>query len=303
MPDIFICHASEDKEEVARPLAELLSSNGIEVWYDEYSLKLGESLRRSIDKGLAESKFGAVIISSSFFAKKWPQTELDGLFSKEINGQKTILPVWHKVDRKEVLKHSPILADRWAAKTEEGLDIVMTKILNVLKPDMSHLTLSGKTLSVTPKSIRLHTGDWAVKTPLRIFNLSNQPAYSVQVKLSPNPPTLDSKSVRFESDRPTTIVKESFGSHIVTFDIIVLCFIDSKGKEAISLIFHTIDPKSSREVQVEGTLKIKSSATVELWDFKEVPPEVLKKEGDKSFPLQFPENVKLKSLAFFKNRR
>ena len=61
MWDVFISHTWEDKESLAQPLAEALTEVGLKVWYDEYSLTLGDSLRRSIDRGLAESKYGIVI--------------------------------------------------------------------------------------------------------------------------------------------------------------------------------------------------------------------------------------------------
>jgi hypothetical protein len=93
---VFICHASEDKSGIARPLAGLLRDAGYRVWYDEFSLTVGDSLRSSIDKGLAESNFGVVILSKAFFGKPWPQQELNGLASKETQGNKVILPVWHQ---------------------------------------------------------------------------------------------------------------------------------------------------------------------------------------------------------------
>jgi hypothetical protein len=62
------------------------------VWLDDCELTLGDSLRRSIDQGLAQSRFGVVILSPNFFAKEWPQKELDALVSREDGGQKVILP-------------------------------------------------------------------------------------------------------------------------------------------------------------------------------------------------------------------
>jgi len=82
--DAFISHASEDKDDLARPLAEFLKKAGFSIWYDEFQLRVGDSLRRSIDKGLANSRFGIVVLSPNFFAKNWPQYELDGLVAKEI---------------------------------------------------------------------------------------------------------------------------------------------------------------------------------------------------------------------------
>jgi len=112
--DVFISHASEDKDEFVRPLAEELIKIGVKVWYDEFSLRWGDSLRESIDKGLANSKFGVIVISSSFISKKWPQYEVNGLVAREIDGGKVILPIWHKVTKSEVLQYSPTLADRLA---------------------------------------------------------------------------------------------------------------------------------------------------------------------------------------------
>lgn len=80
--DLFISHASEDKEEFVRELADRLTEKGLDVWYDEFTLKMGDSLRRSIDKGLAESDFGVIVLSSDFFKKEWPQKELDGLVAR-----------------------------------------------------------------------------------------------------------------------------------------------------------------------------------------------------------------------------
>lgn len=112
--DLFISHASEDKEELVRPLAVALENLGVKVWYDEFTLKVGDSLRRSIDSGLSNSRFGTVVLSSSFFAKNWTQYELDGMTAKEMDGRKMLLPIWHKVTKNEVIKFSPTLADKVA---------------------------------------------------------------------------------------------------------------------------------------------------------------------------------------------
>ena len=135
--DLFICHANEDKAEIARPLAEKLSSIDLKVWYDEFSLTMGDSIRRSIEKGLNGSRYGLVILSPTFFEKEWPQKELDALAEKEINGTKVILPIWHKVERKEVAKYSLILADRIAAKTDSGLDSVVNDITKAIMKNIS----------------------------------------------------------------------------------------------------------------------------------------------------------------------
>jgi HEAT repeat protein len=121
MWDAFISHASDDKAAVARPIALELERRGLRVWFDEFSLTVGDSLRRSVDYGLANSRFGVVIFSPSFFQKAWPQRELDGLLAKETTSEKVILPVWHKIDRDEIEAYSPMLAERIGVSTSIGI--------------------------------------------------------------------------------------------------------------------------------------------------------------------------------------
>lgn len=115
--DVFVCHASEDKESVARPLADELVASGLTVWYDQFSLKMGDSLRRSIDRGVASSRFGVVILSPNFFHKDWTQYELDGLVTRAVSDDQVILPIWHEVTKQEVIDYSPSLADKLARST------------------------------------------------------------------------------------------------------------------------------------------------------------------------------------------
>lgn len=135
--DVFICHASEDKDAFVRPLAVTLRQLGISVWYDEFSLEVGDSISRSIDKGLAESAYGIVILSPTFIRKPWPEYELRGLVSREIGEDKVILPVWHGVGRQEVLQFSPPLADKLAIDTSRvGSQDVALQILRVVRHDL-----------------------------------------------------------------------------------------------------------------------------------------------------------------------
>jgi hypothetical protein len=135
--DVFISHASEDKEAFVRPLAIALHTLGVSVWYDEFSLKTGESLSRSIDRGLAGSKFGLVVISPHFLSKPWPEYELRGLISREIDEDRVILPIWHGVSRHQVLEFSPPLADKIALKTEgANAQDMAIQILRDVRPDL-----------------------------------------------------------------------------------------------------------------------------------------------------------------------
>lgn len=128
MTTLFVSHASEDKKAFVRPLAHALKAHGLQVWYDEFSLRPGDSLRRSIDQGLGECDAGVLVLSPAFFRKEWPQRELDALFGLEIAGRTTLIPVWHQVGVKDVAQASPLLADRVAIKADDGVPAVASEI-------------------------------------------------------------------------------------------------------------------------------------------------------------------------------
>lgn len=133
--DAFICHSSQDKETVARPLADELKMRGFSVWLDEYELTVGKSVYSEIDRGLRHSRYGVVILSPDFFARMWPQHELHALAALgAAEGRNKILPVWHEVDHSDVANFSPLLADVFAAKSSEGMARVVDQIAAALRP-------------------------------------------------------------------------------------------------------------------------------------------------------------------------
>lgn len=133
--DVFISHASEDKAAVVRPLVEALQQRGLDVWYDDFELKIGDSLRRKIDAGLARSKFGIVVFSRSFFAKGWPQYELDGIVSLSVSGEQTLLPIWHEITKDDVMAQAPSLVDKVARSTAQfTIDEIADEIADVVRP-------------------------------------------------------------------------------------------------------------------------------------------------------------------------
>lgn len=129
--DFFISHASEDKLQIAEPLAEQIRKRGYKVWYDRFNLSLGDDLRERIDDGLRSSRFGVVVLSQAFFQKNWPAYELANLVELE-SLNKRILPVWHDVTEKEVESYSDALAGRAAASTHTGLDSVANQIIQAV---------------------------------------------------------------------------------------------------------------------------------------------------------------------------
>lgn len=149
--DVFISHASENKDDFVRPLAEELRRLGLRVWYDEWTLRLGDSLRQRIDEGLRTCRYAVVVLSPHFFAKNWPKAELDGLCAREMDVGNLILPVWHKVTHQQVLQYSPLLAGKKAVDTTHGLQPVVDAILSVVMPCAPPITPSrAPKLTATP---------------------------------------------------------------------------------------------------------------------------------------------------------
>lgn len=159
--DVFVSHASEDKDSFVRPLAAALQEQNVEVWYDEYSLNVGDSLRRSIDRGLAQSRFGIVVLSPSFFAKKWTEWELDGLVARQNSGdQRLILPIWHGVTRDDVLGYSPPLADINAIPSTLDQAEIVRRLLRVIHPEGSALVAARDVLLTWGQPAPVVTDDW-----------------------------------------------------------------------------------------------------------------------------------------------
>lgn len=117
--DVFVSHAWEDKEDFVEEFVQELRDLEIRVWYDKSRIKWGDSMRAKIDEGLKKSRFGVAVLSPSYIAegKYWTKAELDGLFQLESVNGKTLLPIWHKLTKKEVMDYSPIIASKLAMNT------------------------------------------------------------------------------------------------------------------------------------------------------------------------------------------
>jgi hypothetical protein len=136
--DAFISHAIEDQESFVRKLAAMLTRLGLSVWYAETALQVGDSLSASINRGLADSEFGIVVISSQFIAKQWTNWELAGLVSRQNSeGGDVILPIWHGITKQEVIDFCPPLADLFALNTAtEEADEIAFKLLRRISPTL-----------------------------------------------------------------------------------------------------------------------------------------------------------------------
>lgn len=134
--DVFISHASEDKAAVARPLRDALTKLGVTVWLDEAQMRIGHSLRRKIDEGIRASRYGVVVLSEPFISKGWTNHELDGLVTRNVAGEQSLLPIWHNLSADDVRRYSPSLADKVAMSTGEySIEEIAQQIADVVRED------------------------------------------------------------------------------------------------------------------------------------------------------------------------
>jgi TIR domain len=133
-PRAFIAHDSRDKKEIAEPIAIQLQKWMCPVWFDQYSLKVGDSLRESIEQGLKECSKCILVLTPNFLSNGgWTKREYDSIFTRElVERQRVILPVWHNVSAEDVYKYSPILADRVGVDWENGSEEVARRLLRVI---------------------------------------------------------------------------------------------------------------------------------------------------------------------------
>jgi hypothetical protein len=131
--DFFISHAFEDAREIAKPLCDALNAKGLITWYVDYALRAGDRMHASIDYGLARSRYGIVLLTKQFLGKPWTQNELNELATREVEGKRVVLPVWHKVGFRDINGYSPVLADRVAISTEKGLDYLVKRLWDIAK--------------------------------------------------------------------------------------------------------------------------------------------------------------------------
>jgi hypothetical protein len=134
-PLAFISHDSRDKDELVRELAQELSRLMCPVWYDEYSLRVGESLRESIERGLKETKNCIIVLSPNFLSNEgWGKAEFDSVFTREIlSKQNVMLPIWHKVTVDQVYEYSRRVAGKVGLNSSIGVKELARKLSNEIK--------------------------------------------------------------------------------------------------------------------------------------------------------------------------
>jgi hypothetical protein len=132
-PDIFLSHDFRDKEHLARPLAHAVSRLGLVAWYDEFSLKPGNRLSETIDKGLTECRHAVLLVTPNFLENKsWTSMEMSTLLTREVTEKNLVIPVWSGVDSKAVAARSARLADLFAIQEFADVDQLATRIFSVV---------------------------------------------------------------------------------------------------------------------------------------------------------------------------
>jgi len=196
--DVFICHASEDKDFV-EPLAKALMEKDLRVWYAPFELKIGDSLRQEIDRGLTNSRYGIVVLSEAFFTKNWPQSELDALASRQNEeGRKVILPIWHEIEANDIRDKSPLLHSLLAARSSDGMEFVVGQIFSVC----------SEPIESTKKSVFQISGDIGLRERcLDIIRRADQSDWLKLVDEFQSP--IDEQLLKWKQEGETAIKKDS----------------------------------------------------------------------------------------------
>ncbi len=147
--DVFLSHAGPDKQ-VAGELYEELSARGLDVWFDGAELRLGESLTRQIDRGIARSRVGVVLVTEAFLeGRQWTEREVGGLMS----GRRRVIPVLEGVSFDDLAGYSPLLADLVGLSTEtEGFGEIAEQIAATLRQAAAALAADGAAALSPPQT-------------------------------------------------------------------------------------------------------------------------------------------------------
>ena len=153
-PDTFICHASDDKQHVARPLRDALENIGVHAWLDESEVRVGDSIRRKIDEGLSACRSATVILSRPFFEKHWTQYEMDGILQRQVQGEILLFPIRHGITIEEIRSHSPSLADIASLNSS---DLTIERIAAEIAERISRIASPTAVPATTPEPVT-HAG-------------------------------------------------------------------------------------------------------------------------------------------------
>jgi hypothetical protein len=130
--DVFLCHAWDDRQESAKELHDLLVGAGVKVWFSEKDLGLGVPMMRAIDKGLANSKIGLVLVTPALLVR----LPKEGVADKELSAllaRNQLVPIVHNTTYDALRNVSPMLASRSGLDTaEDSMAVVAKKVAELV---------------------------------------------------------------------------------------------------------------------------------------------------------------------------
>jgi len=130
--DVFLCHAWDDRQGAAKELRDLLVAAGVKVWFSENDLALGVPMMRAIDKGLANSRIGLVLVTPALLTS----LPREGVADKELAVllmRNQLVPIVHNTTYSALLNVSPMLASRSGLSTsEDSMEVVAKKIAELV---------------------------------------------------------------------------------------------------------------------------------------------------------------------------
>ncbi|MBT4483962.1 MAG: toll/interleukin-1 receptor domain-containing protein [Candidatus Latescibacteria bacterium] len=159
MKDVFVCHASEDKEEIVRPLADAFEKANISYWFDEAVIKWGDSITQKVNEGLKISRYVIVVLSKSFIQKPWPEKELNAALNIEIlSGEVKVLPllVGSESVIKEIITQYPLLNDKRYLPWDGDINEIVKALLSRLGRKNSIVKLKSEKTTNLNNDIKIH---------------------------------------------------------------------------------------------------------------------------------------------------
>lgn len=130
--DVFLCHAWDDRKDSAKSLHDLLESNGVSIWFSEKDVALGSPLLREIDKGLANSRVGIVLVTPAFLKR----IKGEGIADKELSAllaRDLLVPIVHETTFDHLREVSPLLGSRSGLSTlDDSMDTIATKLAELV---------------------------------------------------------------------------------------------------------------------------------------------------------------------------
>lgn len=138
--DVFLCHAWDDRQGTAKELYDLLESSGVSVWFSEKDVGLGVPLLRAIDKGLANSRIGIVLVTPALLRR----LPAEGIADKELSAllaRDRLVPILHETTYEALREVSPLLGSRSGLSTaEEPMACVAAKLAELVSLELCHET-------------------------------------------------------------------------------------------------------------------------------------------------------------------